>query len=73
MLLELGRAFAKGRSPTAPWCSLSVTAEEKGLLGSEYYADNPLYPLATTVGVLNMDGVGPNGLAHDFTTSAMRR
>jgi len=48
---------------------MSVTAEEKGLLGSEFYASSPLYPLATTVGVLNMDGVGPNGLAHDFTTS----
>jgi Zn-dependent M28 family amino/carboxypeptidase len=33
-----------------------VTAEEKGLLGSEYYADNPLRPLATTAGVINMDG-----------------
>ena len=42
---------------------MSVTAEEKGLLGSEYYASAPLYPLATTVASLNMDGVGPNGLA----------
>jgi len=69
MLLELGRAFAKGKKPERTVMFLSVTAEEKGLLGSEYYADNPLYPLATTVGVINMDGVGPNGLARDFTTS----
>jgi Zn-dependent M28 family amino/carboxypeptidase len=34
---------------------LAVTAEEKGLLGSEYYAANPLYPLGKTVGVLNTD------------------
>jgi len=69
LLLELGRAFAKGPKPERTVMFLAVTAEEKGLLGSEYYADNPLYPLATTVGVLNMDGVGPNGLARDFTTS----
>jgi len=69
MLLELGRAFAKGPKPDRTVVFMSVTAEEKGLLGSEYYASSPLYPLATTVGVINMDGVGPNGLAHDFTTS----
>lgn len=69
MLLELGRIFAKGPKPDRTVVFLSVTAEEKGLLGSEYYASAPLYPLATTVGVINMDGVGPNGLAKDFTTS----
>ena len=69
MLLELGRAFAKGPKPDRTVVFMSVTAEEKGLLGSEYYASAPLYPLATTVGVINMDGVGPNGLARDFTTS----
>lgn len=69
MLLELGRQFAKGPKPSRSVTFLAVTAEEKGLLGSEYYASAPLYPLATTVAVLNMDGVGPNGLARDFTTS----
>jgi Zn-dependent M28 family amino/carboxypeptidase len=69
MLLELARAFAKAPKPERSVLFMSVTAEEKGLLGSEYYASNPLYPLAKTVGVINMDGVGPNGLAHDFTTS----
>lgn len=69
MLLELARDFAKGPKPERTVVFMSVTAEEKGLLGSEYYASTPLYPLATTVGVINMDGIGPNGLAHDFTTS----
>ncbi|MBU1378909.1 MAG: M28 family peptidase [Alphaproteobacteria bacterium] len=69
MLVELGRAFAKGPKPDRTVVFMSVTAEEKGLLGSEYYASSPLYPLATTVGVINMDGVGPGGLARDFTTS----
>ena len=48
---------------------LAVTAEEKGLLGSEYYATNPLYPLATTVGNINMDGAAVNGPAKDISTS----
>ncbi len=69
MLLELARASVKAPKPARSIVFLSVTAEEKGLLGSEYYASAPLYPLAKTVGVLNMDGVGPNGLAHDFGTS----
>jgi len=69
LLLELGRASVKAGKPERSIVFLAVTAEEKGLLGSEYYASAPLYPLATTVGVINMDGVGPNGVAHDFTTS----
>ena len=55
-LLELARAYAKGPKPERSVLFLAVTAEEKGLLGSEYYADNPLRPLATTAGVINMDG-----------------
>jgi Zn-dependent M28 family amino/carboxypeptidase len=48
---------------------MAVTAEEKGLLGSEYYATNPLYPLATTVADINMDGAAVNGPAKDISTS----
>jgi Zn-dependent M28 family amino/carboxypeptidase len=48
---------------------LNVTAEEKGLLGSEYYASHPLYPLATTAGVINMDALDPHGPTRDFTIS----
>ena len=47
----------------------NVTAEEKGLLGSEYYAAKPLYPLATTVGVINMDALDPHGPSRNFTIS----
>jgi Zn-dependent M28 family amino/carboxypeptidase len=52
-----------------------VTAEEKGLLGSEYYADNPLYPLGTTVADLNMDAhqCGRRGEGHRQHCRAMRR
>jgi Zn-dependent M28 family amino/carboxypeptidase len=65
-LLELGRAFAKAPAPQRSVVFLAVTAEEKGLLGSEYYASNPLYPLASTVGLINVDALSPHGPARDF-------
>lgn len=68
-LIELGRAFAHAPRPERSVVFLNVTAEEKGLLGSEYYATNPLYPLAKTAGVLNMDALDPHGPARNFTIS----
>ncbi|WP_425508258.1 M28 family metallopeptidase [Tahibacter soli] len=68
-LIELGRAFAKGPKPERSIVFLAVTAEEKGLLGSEYYSANPLYPLASTVAVLNVDALSPYGPTRNFTTS----
>lgn len=68
-LIELGRAFAHAPRPERSVVFLNVTAEEKGLLGSEYYSAKPLYPLAKTVAVLNMDALDPNGPARNFTTS----
>ncbi|WP_304170444.1 M28 family metallopeptidase [Phenylobacterium aquaticum] len=69
MLIEMARQFAMAPRTDRSVVFLSVTAEEKGLLGSEYYAANPLYPLAATVGDINMDGIAANGPAKDFTTS----
>jgi Zn-dependent M28 family amino/carboxypeptidase len=69
MLIEIAREFAKAPRTDRSVVFLSVTAEEKGLLGSEYYAANPLYPLATTVGNINMDGASTAGPARNFTTS----
>ncbi|MFC0132392.1 peptidase M20 [Massilia eurypsychrophila] len=68
-MLELARAFAKAPAPKRSVVFLAVTAEEKGLLGSEYYAANPIYPLADTAGVINMDALSPNGPARTFTIS----
>jgi Zn-dependent M28 family amino/carboxypeptidase len=68
-LIELGRAFAHGPKPERTIVFLNVTAEEKGLLGSEYYAANPLYPLAKTVADINTDSLDPNGPAHNFSQS----
>jgi Zn-dependent M28 family amino/carboxypeptidase len=68
-LIELARAFASQPRTARSIVFLNVTAEEKGLLGSEYYASNPLYPLAKTVGVINMDALDPMGPARDFSIS----
>ena len=68
-LIELGRAFAHAPRTERTVQFMAVTAEEKGLLGSEYYATNPLYPLATTVANINMDGAAVNGPAKDISTS----
>lgn len=66
-LLELARMFASQPRTERTVVFLSVTAEEKGLLGSEYYAQHPLYPLATTAAVYNMDGGSINGRTKDVT------
>jgi len=68
-MLELARAYGKQPAPQRSVVFLAVTAEEKGLLGSEYYASNPLYPLASTVALINMDALSPRGPARDFNIS----
>ncbi len=65
-LLELARGFAAGPKPERSVVFLAVTAEEKGLLGSEFYASKPLYPLEKTVAVINMDGMSPAVPSRDF-------
>jgi Zn-dependent M28 family amino/carboxypeptidase len=72
-LIEMGRAFAHGPRPERSVVFLAVTAEEKGLLGSEYYASNPLYPLAKTVGMINTDALGVYGPARNFSISGAAR
>jgi Zn-dependent M28 family amino/carboxypeptidase len=68
-ILEQARAFAREPRTDRSVVFLAVTAEEKGLLGSEYYAQNPLFPAAKTAGVLNTDGGAIWGRAKNFTIS----
>ena len=68
-LIEQARRFSFGPRPERSIVFLAVTAEEKGLLGSEYYATHPLYPLGKTVGVLNTDSMGVWGPAKNFSIS----
>jgi Zn-dependent M28 family amino/carboxypeptidase len=64
-LLEIARVWAAAPRPERSVVFLALTAEEKGLLGSEYYAQQPLYPLEKTVAVYNMDGGSTWGPSND--------
>ncbi|WP_260607626.1 M28 family metallopeptidase [Chitinophaga polysaccharea] len=67
-LLELATAFT--RLPQAPARSilfLSVTGEEQGLLGSEYYAGHPVFPMEKTVADVNLDVLNTFGRTRDIT------
>jgi len=61
-LLEIAEAFVKakqaGKGPRRSMLFITVTGEEKGLLGSDYYTRNPTFPLENTVVDLNIDMVG---------------
>ncbi|WP_242923809.1 M28 family metallopeptidase [Pontibacter liquoris] len=67
-LLELAEAFTKlPQKPKRSILFLAVTGEEKGLLGSKYYATNPLYPLNKTLADINMDVLNAYGPTEDVT------
>ena len=61
-VMELAQAFARskkaGHGPRRSLLFMTVTAEEKGLLGSEYYSNNPEWPLDRTIANLNIDMIG---------------
>ncbi|WP_417238933.1 M28 family metallopeptidase [Bizionia sp.] len=61
-ILEIAEAFKQaadaGKGPKRSILFLHVTGEEKGLLGSKYYTENPIFPLANTVTNLNIDMIG---------------
>ena len=64
-LLELARVWGAGPRPERSIVMISFTAEESGLLGSEFYAANPVYPLEKTVAGFNMDAMNVYGrVAH---------
>ena len=66
-LLELARAFADAPRTKRSIVMISFTGEESGLLGSTYYAANPLYPLATTAGGINIDSANIYGRTTGFS------
>lgn len=71
-LLEMARAFNQATpKPKRSILFLFVTAEEQGLLGSEFYGTNPLYPLEKTVANINIDGVNQWGRTTDVTVVGM--
>lgn len=60
--LEIAQAFMlakkEGKGPRRSILIMPVSGEEKGLLGSKYYTDNPIYPLENTIANLNIDMIG---------------
>lgn len=86
-VLELARAFAAGPKPQRTLVFAAWTGEERGLLGSEYYATHPLFPLATTVANFTIDvlqtagpsrdvvlvGAGQDSLEQDLAAAAARQ
>lgn len=66
-LLELAHAFKAAEVPPGrSILFLAVTAEEQGLFGSAYYAENPVYPLSRTVANINIDALSPVGPTRDI-------
>jgi Zn-dependent M28 family amino/carboxypeptidase len=67
-LIELAEAFQKLKSPPQRSIALlAVTGEEQGLLGSLYYATNPIYNTSKTVAAINMDSLNIYGKMKDIT------
>ncbi|MFK4004510.1 M28 family metallopeptidase [Qipengyuania sp. NPDC077563] len=66
-LVALAEAQAKAGPTARSLVFLAVTAEESGLLGADYYAANPVFPLAQTVGGINMDAFLIAGPSKDVT------
>ena len=66
-LVALAQAHAKAGAADRSIVFLAVTAEESGLLGSAYYAANPVFPLEKTAGGVNMDALSMAGLARNVT------
>ena len=66
-LVALAEGYTKAGAPDRSVVFLAVTAEESGLLGSKYYAENPIFPLSQTVGGVNMDAFSMSGPAKNLT------
>jgi Zn-dependent M28 family amino/carboxypeptidase len=64
--LELAEKFASDPKPQRSIAFAFWTLEEQGLLGSEYFAEHPLWPKSHIVGVFNTDADGPSPLSHDM-------
>ncbi len=66
-MLEIARAFKKGKQPDRSVLFLSVTGEESGLLGSDFYTENPFFAMNKTVACINTDVVLFDGKHKDVT------
>jgi Zn-dependent M28 family amino/carboxypeptidase len=65
-LMALAKANVQAGPAARSQVFIALTLEESGLLGSEYYGQNPVYPLSKTVGGVNMDALAPSGAARNY-------
>ena len=71
-LIELAEAYKSlNKTPDRSILFMAVTCEEQGLLGSQYYAENPIYPLNKTVAVINMDALNIFGKTKDMAIAGL--
>ena len=70
-MLEIARAFALGPHTDRTIVFMATTAEEKGLLGSEYYGLHPRFPLAKTVADLNLDEISVFGPSKNISVQGI--
>jgi Zn-dependent M28 family amino/carboxypeptidase len=71
-ILAIGEAFAAAKKPPKRSVIIAaVTAEESGLLGSAYFAENPVMPLSKIVGGMNIDAIIPTGPARDIVVTGL--
>ncbi|NOU17048.1 MAG: M28 family peptidase [Bacteroidales bacterium] len=69
-LIQLAENFSNLKvKPKRSIVFMAITCEEQGLLGSEYYAENPIFPLNKTIAVINMDALNIFGKTKDMTIS----
>ncbi len=66
-ILSIAERFAAGETPARSLVFMAVTAEESGLLGSRFYGENPVFPLETTVGGINIDALNVYGATWDVS------
>jgi Zn-dependent M28 family amino/carboxypeptidase len=71
-LIEIAKAYSRlTKPPRRSILFISVTGEEGGLLGSEYYATHPIYPLSKLLAVINMDSMNVYGKTKDITITGL--
>jgi Zn-dependent M28 family amino/carboxypeptidase len=73
LLLAVAEAASRAERPPRPLLFVCTTAEESGLLGSEWYARHPLFPLASTAALLNVDGANLQGRTRDIAPLGVER
>lgn len=71
MQLAIAETAAQGPAPDRTLVFLTVTAEEQGLIGSAYYAENPIFPTHKTIANLNMDGANTNGASRALVITGL--